>query len=289
MASISIMVPTRNREYDIIRLLDSIKNTAHNTSNIEVVVTHDNDDLDSKRVLNAAKDVFDFKIDAYEQVKDTVKPFNLSECFNCMAAKTTGDFLWALNDDAFFCSEGWDSILLSSAEKYLADKPDKVAYIAAGDSTNSKSTLESYCCFPIMTRNSYNVLGHFFHKEMTTWGADCSLWYVFDAIGRNLNLTNEIIIDHKTFHFNIANPEDGTMRVIRDSPSFYMESDFYASSMSVVDCVEKIASKDIRKLRQYIDSFSENKERVYHSRGKFYRAAIWGLGVELQKSKEGGG
>jgi hypothetical protein len=89
---ISLFFNTRKRTGLLNNLLSSIYNTVQSADNIEVFVTVDNDDSESKEFL----DSINFP---NLNVRSIEKPSNLHTSINEMAEMASGDFLFVLNDD----------------------------------------------------------------------------------------------------------------------------------------------------------------------------------------------
>ena len=137
---ISLFFNTRKRIGLLNNLLSSIYNTVQSADNIEVFVTVDNDDSESKEFL----DSLNFP---NLNVRSIEKPSNLHTSINEMAEMASGDFLFVLNDDVIFRTFHWDRKIidnymltknkeLTSISKSSLDKEEGMGYL--------QSVLEEY-------------------------------------------------------------------------------------------------------------------------------------------------
>ena len=178
---ISLFLNTRKRTRLLANLLYSIYNTAHNADNIEVFVTIDRDDEESKDFLQQ----LDVQNLSFRQIE---RPTNLHVSINQMAEMSSGDFLFVLNDDVIFRTFNWDINIIDNYN------PEEILYIATHDNSVDKTNHGRYSSFPILTRAAYDKLGFFMSEKFVCHGADAHLWRIFDSI--NAVEYSEIFLDH---------------------------------------------------------------------------------------------
>ncbi len=112
-----------NRPFQIVRLLDSIEETANNPNRVEVLVHIDVGDIEMEKLLECERTKRTLKLH-YLQT-DLVKGFNdIWRTYNLLFKNTHKDayFLAILSDEMRFETHGWDTLLLS----YLAYYPDHI-------------------------------------------------------------------------------------------------------------------------------------------------------------------
>lgn len=104
---ISILVPTRKRPENVIRLIESAEKTANNPEKLEFVFYVDHDDL-TFPILNTTI-----------QVKIVKGPrVWLSIIQNILFANSTGDLLMYAADDIVFLSQDWDLAIKREFENF---------------------------------------------------------------------------------------------------------------------------------------------------------------------------
>jgi hypothetical protein len=163
---ISLFFNTRKRIGLLNNLLSSIYNTVQSADNIEIFVTVDNDDFESKEFL----DSLNFP---NLNVRSIEKPSNLHTSINEMAEMASGDFLFVLNDDVIFRTFHWDRKIIDNYN------PEEILYIATHDNSVDKTNHGRYASFPILTRAAYQALGFFMSEKFVSHGGDVHLWRVF--------------------------------------------------------------------------------------------------------------
>lgn len=115
---ISILLPTRQRPHNIERLWQSIKDTAEDIDDIEMVLYIDDDDT-SYDGLELSENVLTIR----------GPRIVLSECWNRCYEKSKGDILMHCGDDIIFRTQGWDTIVRSEFEKF----PDNIVFVYGDD------------------------------------------------------------------------------------------------------------------------------------------------------------
>lgn len=129
MKTISILTPARRRPNNMLRMIDSIKESISGNHNIEVIFRVDDTD---ELLLNE-----EFKINLYQKISIRVY-INMivgpetfpdlgclwNECFD----KCNGDIVQMGGDDLVYVTKGWDEILVNKSnfedEIYLSWGPD---------------------------------------------------------------------------------------------------------------------------------------------------------------------
>jgi len=186
----SIILNSRGRISLLFNLLESIYSTASRPEAVEVFLNIDLDDTAS--VQAGALLEFNFK---NVKVQTGERPTNLHKPINEMAKKSKGDYLFALNDDVTFLTQGWDKIILEKSEEFLNRHSDDIMYAGVSDNSFDKANHQRYASFPIISRPSYEALGYFMPEKFVALGADVFLYRIFESVDRILLIDN-VRLDH---------------------------------------------------------------------------------------------
>jgi len=171
----SLILPTRGRVIYFKRLLDSIERTTSKKDKIEVLICVDNDDEKTIEFLKDISQGYSLKFFVRDRQEDMTNGY-----YNWLAHRTVGNNIMAVNDDAWFKTQGWDDIIRSKIKKsrwsiYLVDVFD--------DQRNINNNW-NFPSFPMISRKGMNVLGFFFLPHFRGWYADQLLCRVYKDIGR---------------------------------------------------------------------------------------------------------
>lgn len=192
---ISFVIPSRNRQTLLKNCIDSIFNTSDKPENIDVLVIGDNDDTSYDK-FEPRNNV---TLIQRERSVWWQRDYN-----NFGHSQTKGDLLWGLNDDCEIVTEKWDTILVNLVKDIYNQQKDKIAYIGMLDGTHrefSKHSHQSSCCFPILTRETFNVLECFMPEEIHMWGGDVALYEIFIRMKTNrVFFTSDIKVLHHSIH-----------------------------------------------------------------------------------------
>jgi len=179
---ISILVPTRNRFNNIVRLIKSIKDTAYDFNNIEILLYVDNDDTNTLHSINENRK------DLPGACVYTGKQGTLGSAYNALYKKCAGNIIMSGADDIIFKTKEWDKILLDNFNKL----DSKIALFAADDLYTNPN---EFCTHPFLTRQAINNFGFFIPNEFDCNYADRWWTYIFKQIERYFVLP--IIVEHK--------------------------------------------------------------------------------------------
>lgn len=228
---ISLLCPTRNRQKSLNDLIESILNTVSDINNIELLIKQDEDCLyllDSK----------------YTFIRPFIgKKTDFLNCdyYNFLAKEARGDYLFSIGDDIRLKTKDWYLILQNKVEKYLIDKPDRIAYI----SVTERGSKAKHPCFPIITKEAFNKLGMYFHPQLLSWGADRCIYEVYSGIDRILHIP-EIEIEHISYH-------DGKAEYDKTAQS--MKERFFRDPSCHNLVSKNVVPKNIKMLNDYINNF----------------------------------
>lgn len=180
LIKISLLCPTRDRSDNIIRLLDSIRITSYDLSQIQIVFYIDYDDRKLMEFFNV-EDLNLFGINIKVIVGNRIL---LSDMWNICYLNSSGPILMHCSDDIIFKTNNWDKIVIDSFELI----PDKIAFVHGSDGVNDFPT------HGFLHKNWCDTLGYFlppyFSSDFNdTWLNDVSL-----KLGRKIFIP--ILTDH---------------------------------------------------------------------------------------------
>lgn len=205
----SIIFPSRERSRLLVNLVNSIKETALDINNVEVLVGIDDDDAES---IDAARHITAQHKFVHFHQRHRSSMLN-EDYINWMARDySVGRYLIIGNDDIEFKTMHWDEIARNKLNVYLADKPDRIVYGWLSDALINRQGMQ-FCCFPLVSREGMETLGFAIPGEFPSWSADGSLWEIYMRTGRILDLS-EIMLEHISYHSGKRE---------RDSVSYHVE------------------------------------------------------------------
>ena len=202
MVNITFTFPTRGRSRFIPAFFRNIAGTLENPETVEIIIQYDVDDTATQRSLEEQRMEYpSLPVKVIPRVRGT----NLNDHYNNWLVYNKiykGKYFWVGGDDLRILTPGWDRIIPQTIENYLRDKPDRICCAFPIDkSINKPPKPFEWGWFPILTRETIDVLGFFFPKEMATWGADVVLADIFNdpRINRSLPI-RDVIVDHIGYH-----------------------------------------------------------------------------------------
>lgn len=192
----SIILASRERVHLLDSFLNSVVNTTADKSNCEVIVIIDNDDRVTRRFLERFNSTCSF---ARFVTRDRAKNLNDDYLNWGWRNYSLGDNIIIMNDDVVFKTPNWDHIIMANLSRYLADKPDGVAYGWIQDGLTNRANDANYCCFPLITRKGAEVLGFVMPPQFPGWGADIGIYRIYAAVNRICDLS-AVVVDHVSYH-----------------------------------------------------------------------------------------
>ncbi len=128
-------------------------------------------------------------------------PSTNNDYYNWALQFVKGKYIIISNDDALFTKQDWDVLGWNKLEDYLKDKPDGIVYGVIEDEEKEPHRKENeyFSCFPLFSKKIADVLGFVFNPLFIRDGADWNAFYIYQKLGRVLNLRNEIIIRHLSY------------------------------------------------------------------------------------------
>jgi hypothetical protein len=231
MKKFSLFLPSRGREPLLMECVRTFFHNAKHPERVEMIVVLDDDDVSNPRFEAAvAQTTWNVRILKVPRSNCHQRDYN-----NVAARLTTGDYLWALNDDVIMPKVGWDVILEDYIETKLRRIKDRALYVGIDDTTHvgdqAQETLG--CCFPILTRELYQRLGFFFPEEVQMWGADIWLYQIIKKAGIPV-LRVPLQVPHKNYHNGLRARDETSLHVERISEKWILnpsEVDYHVARL----------------------------------------------------------
>lgn len=209
---ITIVCPTRKRPKSVYRFLSAIIRNTTNFSNFEIVFIHDDDDVETAKVLRDCKK-------RYKSIEMRVygrpQHFNLSDSYYNWAWKSGylhGDYFWMAQDDTVILTKNWNNLIIKAIEKYLKDKPDRICCafaLDAGDYHRRPNDIFGF--YPMVTKEAVEIVGYIYPKELPTHGCEIWLREMYRAVDRYLPIRT-VMIDQVSYRTHKDVPIDGVGR-----------------------------------------------------------------------------
>jgi glycosyltransferase involved in cell wall biosynthesis len=225
---ISLLMTTRKRPEGLKRFFESLKETAADLDNIEAVIRIDNDDKDSKGVIQ--KQNFETKIIRDKRCRYLGKNWN--ECWK----KATGEIYQLCADDIVYKVKGWDNIVRG----YFRNHPDKLIVLYCDDGNSAHGT------HPWVHKNWTDVLGYF-TQEDAVYGNDTWIREIAMSIKRFVK-HDEALINHIHSRFGHT-VEDQTFSELRQFRQKVKDGKRYMGTANT-------RQKHAEKMRRFIDENS---------------------------------
>jgi hypothetical protein len=231
----SLILNSRHRPQLLGHLLESIHDTTKNPTQIEVLVSFDNDDLESYDFVKEHAELWPWaKFEFIERDR------NLSTRINRLANMANGRFIFVLNDDVEFVTNGWDEIALNQLDIVA----DDIIYGRTRDNSCDKENTAQYASFPIISKRAVQTLGFFMPPIFVGLGGDVLIWRIFNDVNRVVDVDLDLRhILHETVEL-VFNP---------DQTAAEMRANTYANPIDIwnVDLTEYI-----NRLKDGIDGHS---------------------------------
>lgn len=215
--SVGVLLPSRGRPEALVACVESLWRRAIRPGSVEVVVAYDTDDEDT---YQAAHSIglrtlgFDDR-PGYSQLHLYV---------NALAKLVGSDWLFLWNDDARMETDGWDCF----TDDYDSSRPLVL-------SPSSTGVGHDMCCFPIVSRCLYDLLGHMsLSNHIDSWLQDLA-----NSVGILRKLNSHIFHDRCDF---TGGHNDQTYA---ERSMGYRTEDFYSERM------QSLLRTDIEKVRSW--------------------------------------
>ena len=157
-AGISILLATRGRTDMLKRSLLSLADTAHDTSNLEILLAFDDDDTETYEwVAENVLPELDSRGVAYSCMSfERMGYIRLNEYYNALSAAANGDWLFFWGDDAIMETADWDTTILTETRFRVLRAP--------------AHNYHPIAIFPIVPKKWYELFGYFSaHQLNDNW------------------------------------------------------------------------------------------------------------------------
>jgi len=231
----TIILNSRKRFLYLENLLNSIKNTTSNLSDIEVLISCDSDD-DSTSVFwqnNSSQWPWAF-CEFIEREK------NLTLRFNNIIKNSEGKYIFILNDDCEILTPDWEIDAFDKLEQY----EDNIIYGRTQDNSCDKVMGGPYASFPIVSKRSTDILGFFMHTDFPGLGGDVTLYRIYNEIDRIIDLNVHINHVLHTTVEKVMNPDETASEMRQTTYNSYVNEQTFD------------ISKDVEKLRKHVNHYA---------------------------------
>ncbi len=191
----SICLASRERSTLLMNLLESIQQTTHDLSKVEVVVGIDDCDAESHDAKVHACNRYSFIKFFSRPRSNMLNRDYINAAYDQHSQK--GKYAIACNDDVVFKTQNWDKIADEKMEDYLKDKPDRIGYGFLSDSLITRHGF--YSCFPMITREGIEALGWILSPLHGSWNADVTISRAYAGVNRICDIS-EVHLDHISYH-----------------------------------------------------------------------------------------
>ncbi len=198
----SIILNSRKRVGLLCSLFDSIAETTEKLEDIEILVSVDEDDVDTQIFLAGfhGNQIF------YEVIE---RDSHLNNRLTGLAKQARGKYIFILNDDTEILTQDWDKIAWESMESL-----GEIGYGYTHCNSVDKERDAKYSSFPIVSKRSVDILGYFMHPAFHSLGGDVHLWRIYNELNRVVDVPIQIKHSlHETVE-QVINPDE-TARVMR--------------------------------------------------------------------------
>lgn len=187
MKTFSLILNSRSRPYLLERLLYSLVLTTKDISQLEILIRLDDDDPSLASSV-AAIEKYSFATYFIDS-----RITNVHTSLNELARKSTGDYIWVMNDDCEIVTKHWDYHVLELLSLWH-EVNGTICYLHTTDNSCDKGGHKKYSSFPMLTRATFEKLGYFMHEQFVGLGGDVHLYRIFDKL--DCILYTNISVDH---------------------------------------------------------------------------------------------
>jgi len=201
--TISILTPARKRPQNILRMLDSIKNTKSDENNIEVIFRVDDtdNDLNDPSFREAVYLMTDIRLFPRIVVGPETFP-DLGCLWNDCLTVSHGDIFQMGGDDLVYETKDWDRVVIAKFEQF----PDGVGLIWCED----KHFSASLATHGFISKKWVETVGWFTPPIGLTYANDNFLYNLANRL-RRFYFIGDVTIEHKWDGSNPNDPNYGRM------------------------------------------------------------------------------
>jgi len=239
----TLFLNSRGRVKQLERFVGICEQKTRHHSEVEMYITGDYDDAPTVRFLNSLQDRKTFTFNPIVGPR----PTSLCASFNNMAHQAKGRYLLVLNDDAEIVTTDWDVIALKKITEFQEKNKfkDDIVYGLTTDISVDKTPGRKYAAFPIISAQAIQVLGFFMYEQFVGLGGDSSIYRIYEAAGRVVDMT-EITIDH-IYHnslIKVLTPDKTAAEMRANSAKFRLDPFTFDVSVDTTRLLRFIRDKN---------------------------------------------
>lgn len=186
---ISLLLPSRQRPIQLMRLYNSAIELAEKPDDIEMVVYVDDDDTGYDELIESPPKNTIF-------IKGPRK--TISKCWNDCWKASTGDIFFHAGDDIVFRTQDWDKVVRDKFAEY----DDRIVFVYGNDG-NGESDRNQFGTHGFIHRNWTDVVGYFVPPYYESDYNDTHLNDLAKGIKRHQHI--DILTEH--LHFSLGKSE----------------------------------------------------------------------------------
>ncbi len=241
----SLIIPTRERNDELNRLIFSIVDTTDVLKEIEFLFICDNDYLPT--LENVKKIIGDYGLQGRMLTRDR-SDFSNRDYYNWGATNAQGRYIWAIADDLVFLKKQWDSKILDKLDTFIRNSKDKIICAVIRHNTHFvHGDAKKIPSFPLISREAYHHLGFLLHPQLPTWGADHLLAKLYGSVGRLYSIDDEIYLNHISHHTKQIKADEITERAGRLCAEYAKKDEHNMHWL-----LKHVIPNQIAELRRYI-------------------------------------
>jgi hypothetical protein len=237
--NISLVTCFKERVDFLKDLFESLKRTTKHPEKIELLVALDKGDVKGIEGLNRLIKDFPIKVIAREYEPSD---FLIRTHMNPIIKLASGRWIIGISDDSRFVTKDWDLQLWLAMTEMAHLLGDDILLGMLGDGLDHDGL--DFSCWPVLSKQAHDVLGHWHLEEFFFWGADHFVADVYRRMGRVVNLRH-ILVDHYTYH-------NGQRPLDTNGMKFKALADIYGCAFTM-----EMVNQEINKLQQFITEKSQ--------------------------------
>jgi glycosyltransferase involved in cell wall biosynthesis len=223
---ISILLPTRKRAANIVRLFNSILRTAIDFDKLEISLRLDEDDTITPAIINLYKDS---KLN-FRTIKGPC-PDNNGDLWNDAWKNATGELYMMCGDDFVFRTEGWDLAIRAEFEKV----PDRILFVFGRDGIQ-----EGFIgTHGVIHKNWTDCLGYYAPMQFAAYCHDTWLSDIAKKLKRFIYLPH-LYFEHMHYCNKKAEIDENYTRM----------NDKYLADLELWRNLERVRIEEANKLRK---------------------------------------
>lgn len=232
--NISLVTCFKERVDFMADLLASLKRTTKNPDKVELLVALDNDDTKGIDGLNRLIKDSPVSIIAREYEPSD---FLIRTHMNPIIKLASGRWIIGISDDSRFVTKDWDLLLWLKMTEMAHLWGDDILLGMLGDGLEHDGL--DFSCWPVLSMQAHNILGHWHREEFFFWGADWFVADVYRRLGRIVDC-RDIMVHHYTYH-------NGQRPLDHFGMKFKALANIYGCAFT-----QEMVNQDKNKLEQFI-------------------------------------